>query len=144
VDFLFASLVLFGLMVYFGVYPGPEIVLAPVFLVLAAVTALGVGMFLAAINVRYRDVPYVIPFLIQIWWFASPVAYSTTSLSQTQQLVLSVNPMFSIINGFRWTVVGTTPPSWGQFAISMGTTVVFLLCGLAIFKRSEPRFADTI
>jgi lipopolysaccharide transport system permease protein len=144
VDFLFASVVLFGLMVYFGVYPGPEIVLAPVFVVLAALTALGAGMFFAAINVRYRDVPYVIPFLIQIWWFASPVAYSTSTLSQSQQLVLSLNPMFSIINGFRWTVVGTTPPTAGQLAISAGAIVIFLLVGLAVFRRNESRFADQI
>jgi len=144
VDFFFASTVLFGLMVYFDTYPGPEIVLAPVFVVLAALTALGAGMFFAAINVRYRDVPYVIPFLVQIWWFASPVAYSTATLSETQQLVLALNPMFSVINGFRWTVVGTAPPTAGQFAISMGAIVVFLLVGLAIFRRNEARFADQI
>jgi lipopolysaccharide transport system permease protein len=144
VDFLFASVVLFGLMVYFSVYPGLEIVFAPVFLVLAALTALGAGMFFAAINVRYRDVPYVIPFLIQIWWFASPVAYSTSTLTHNQQLVLSLNPMFSVINGFRWTVVGTSPPTAAQLAISMTSIVVFLLVGLAVFRRNESRFADLI
>jgi lipopolysaccharide transport system permease protein len=143
-DFFFASIVLFGLMVYFHTYPGPEIVLAPLFVVLAGVTALGVGMFFAAVNVRYRDVPYVIPFLVQIWWFASPVAYSTEKLTETQQLVLSTNPLFSVINGFRWTVVGTAPPTAAQFAISMSVMVLFALCGLAIFRRTEPRFADTI
>jgi homopolymeric O-antigen transport system permease protein len=144
VDFFFASTVLAGLMVYFGVYPGAEIVLAPVFVVLAALTALGVGMFFSAINVRYRDVPYVVPFLIQIWWFASPVAYSATKLSQTQQLVASLNPMFSVINGFRWTVVGTAPPTGPQLAISLSAMTVFLLVGFAIFRRNEARFADTI
>jgi homopolymeric O-antigen transport system permease protein len=144
VDFFFASIVLVGLMVYFHTYPGPEIVLAPLFVVLAAVTALGVGMFFAAVNVRYRDVPYVIPFLIQIWWFASPVAYSTEKLTETQQLVLSTNPLFSIINGFRWTVVGTAPPTGPQLAISLTVMVIFLLVGLALFRRNEWRFADQI
>jgi lipopolysaccharide transport system permease protein len=144
VGFLFASVVLFGLMVYFSVYPGWEIVFAPAFLVFAAFTALGAGMFFAAVNVRYRDVPYVIPFLIQIWWFASPVAYSTSTLSPNQQLVLSLNPMFSVINGFRWTMVGTTPPTPAQLAISLTMMMVFLLCGLAMFRRSEPQFADQI
>jgi lipopolysaccharide transport system permease protein len=144
VDFLFASVVLFGLMVYFHVYPGPEILLVPVFVVLAALLALGVGMLLATINVRYRDVPFVVPFLVQIWWFASPVAYSTDSLSHTQQLVLSLNPMFSIINGFRWTVVDTPPPTLVQLAISLGAVLACLVCGLAVFKRNDSRFADQI
>jgi lipopolysaccharide transport system permease protein len=131
-------------MVSFNVYPGPELVLAPVFMLLAALTALGVGMFFAAVNVRYRDVPYVIPFLIQIWWFASPVAYSAEKLTDTQQLIASVNPMFSVINGFRWTVLGTAPPTAAQLAISVTVMMAFLLAGLALFKRSEPGFADTI
>ena len=144
VDFFFASIVLFGLMVYFSTYPGPEIVLAPVFVVLAALTALGAGMFFAAINVRYRDIPYVVPFIVQIWVFASPVYYSTSTLSENQQLVLSLNPMFSVINGFRWTVVGTPAPTVAQLAISLGMIAVFLLVGLAVFRRNEARFADTI
>jgi lipopolysaccharide transport system permease protein len=144
VDFCFASTVMFGLMVYFHTYPGPELAVAPVFMLLAALTALGVGMFFAAVNVRYRDVPYVIPFLIQIWWFASPVAYSAESLSANQQLVASLNPMFSIINGFRWTVLGTPAPTAAQLAISVTVMMAFLLAGLALFKRGEPSFADTI
>jgi lipopolysaccharide transport system permease protein len=144
VDFLLALFVLFGLMLWFGIWPGTALVLAPLFLVLASATALGVGLFLSAVNVRYRDVPYVIPFLIQIWLYVSGVIYPISALPGKWQWLLSVNPMTAVISGFQWGVLDTPPPNWAQFAVSVAAAATFALVGLAYFRRSEPRFADTI
>ena len=145
VDFVLASSVLFGLMTYYGLTLGPHVLLAPVFMLLAAATALGVGLFFAVVNVRYRDVPYAIPFIIQIWLFLSPVIYPAGALHQPwERLILSLNPMTGVITGFRWALLGTTPPSPRLIALSVVSAAVFLVVGLAVFRRSEPRFADTI
>jgi lipopolysaccharide transport system permease protein len=119
-------------------------VLAPLFVLLAAATAFGVGLVFAVINVRYRDVPYVIPFVIQIWLFLSPVIYPVHALGQRWQWIFALNPLTAVIGGFRWALLGTPPPSGGQLAVSLGVAMVFVLGGLAIFRSSEPRFADTI
>jgi homopolymeric O-antigen transport system permease protein len=145
VDFVLASSVLFGLMTYYGLSLGPHVLLAPVFMLLAAATAFGVGMFFAVVNVRYRDVPYAIPFIIQIWLFLSPVIYPAGALHQPwERLILSLNPMTGVITGFRWALLGTTPPSLRLVALSVVSAIAFLMIGLAVFRRSEPRFADTI
>lgn len=144
VDFLIASSVMAAMWVYFDTYPGIEVVLAPVFLLLALGSALGVALFLAALNVRFRDVPYAIPFLIQFWFWLTPVAYSTRNLEEWQQLILSLNPMSGVITGFRWTIIGTAPPDPLQFVVSIAATVLVLAGGLVFFRYSEPRFADTI
>jgi lipopolysaccharide transport system permease protein len=145
VDFVLATSVLFGLMGYYGLTVGPHVLLAPLFMVLAAATALGVGLIFAVINVRYRDVPYAIPFIIQIWLFLSPVIYPIHALHQPwERLILSLNPMSGVITGFRWALVGTPPPSTQLILLSIVSAVAFLAVGLAVFRRSEPRFADTI
>ena len=144
VDFALAFVVLAGMMAWYNTAVGPEIVLMPVFLALAFLTALGVGLFFSAVNVRYRDVPYAVPFLVQTWMWLSPVAYSIRALPERWEWVFALNPMSGVINGFRWTIVGTPAPSAGQLAVSVGTALVFFLFGLAFFRRSEPRFADTI
>jgi homopolymeric O-antigen transport system permease protein len=145
VDFVLASSVLFGLMTYYSVPLGPHVLLAPVFMLLAAGTALGVGLFFAVANVRYRDVPYAIPFIIQIWLFLSPVIYPIRALHQPwERLILSLNPMSGVITGFRWSLVGTPPPSPQLVILSVVSATAFLVFGLAMFRRSEPRFADTI
>jgi lipopolysaccharide transport system permease protein len=144
IDFVLAFVVLVGLMAWYGVGVSAAIVLLPVFLALAFLTALGVGLFLSAVNVRYRDVPYAIPFLTQLWMWLSPVAYSVRALPERWEWVFSLNPMTGVINGFRWTIVGTPAPSAGQLALSLGTAILFFVVGLAYFRRSEPRFADTI
>jgi lipopolysaccharide transport system permease protein len=144
IDFVLAFVVLVGLMAWYGVGVSAAIVLLPVFLALAFLTALGVGLFLSAVNVRYRDVPYAIPFLTQLWMWLSPVAYSVRALPERWEWVFSINPMTGVINGFRWTIVGTPAPSAGQLALSLGTAILFFVVGLAYFRRSEPRFADTI
>lgn len=144
VDFLLASSVLVGMMVWFDVWPGPAIVLAPLFLLMALVTALGVALFLSAVNVRYRDVPYAIPFLIQIWLYLSGVVYAISALPERWQWVLALNPMTAVINGFQWGVVGTPAPDLGKFLVSVAAMLVMFVVGLWFFRRSEPRFADTI
>jgi lipopolysaccharide transport system permease protein len=144
VDFLLALVVLLGLMIWFGIWPGTALLVAPLFLVLAAATALGFGLFLSAVNVRYRDVPYAIPFLIQIWLYVSGVIYPISALPGRWQWLLSVNPLTAVISGFQWGVLDTPPPNWAQFAVSVAAAATFALVGLAYFRRSEPRFADTI
>lgn len=144
VDFLLASSVLFGMMIWFDVWPGPAIVLAPLFLAMAYFSALGVGLFLSAVNVRYRDVPYAIPFLMQIWLFLSGVVYAISALPERWQWILALNPMTAVINGFQWGVIGTEPPRLGLTLVSVASATLIFFVGLWYFRRSEPRFADTI
>ena len=145
VDFILATSVLFGLMAYYSLSVGPHVLLAPVFMVLAAATALGVGLTFSVINVRYRDVPYAIPFIIQIWLFLSPVIYPIKALHQPwERLLLSLNPMSGVITGFRWALLGTPPPSALLTLLSVLSAFGFLAFGVFFFRRSEPRFADTI
>ena len=132
------------MMVWFGVWPSLAIVLAPLFLFMACVAALGVSLFLSAVNVRYRDVPYAIPFLMQIWLYLSGVVYAITALPEKWQWVLALNPMTAVIAGFQWGVLGTDPPNLGKTLVSVGATLVFIVVGLWYFRRSEPRFADQI
>ena len=145
VDFLLATTVLGALVGWYGLSVGIHALLAPLFMLLAAVTALGVGLVFAVINVRYRDVPYAIPFIIQIWLFLSPVIYPIKALHQSwERLILSLNPMSGVITGFRWSLFGTSPPTTLQIVLSIVSAAAFLTFGLAVFRRAEPRFADTI
>ena len=144
VDFLFASVILFGMMAWFGIWPIWAVVLAPAFLLMALVTALGVGLFLSAVAVRYRDVPYAIPFLIQIWLYVSGVVYAISALPERWQWLLALNPMTAVIVGFQWGLLGTPPPDLGKTLVSLAAAAGFFVVGLWYFRRSEPRFADTI
>ena len=144
VDFLLALIVLFGMMAWFSVWPSFALLLAPLFLAMAFVAAFGVALCLSALNVRYRDVPYAIPFLLQIWLYLSGVVYAISALPERWQWVLALNPMTTVISGFQWGVLGTEPPDLGQSLVGVVATVIFLVIGLWYFRRSEPRFADTI
>jgi lipopolysaccharide transport system permease protein len=144
VDFVIASVVLVGMMFWFTVWPSPALVLAPLFLLMAFLTALGVGLFLSAINVRYRDVPYAIPFLVQIWLYVSGVVYAITALPDRWQWVLALNPMTAVISGFQWGLISAPAPDLGKTLVSVGATATMFVVGLWFFRRSEPRFADTI
>jgi homopolymeric O-antigen transport system permease protein len=143
-DFAPAFLVLVAMMFWFSVWPGLALLLAPLFLAMAVFTALGVGLFLSALNVRYRDVPYAVPFLIQIWLYLSGVVYAISALPEKWQWVLALNPMTTVINGFQWGVLGTAPPELDKALLGVAATAVFFVVGLWYFRRSEPRFADTI
>ena len=144
VDFLLALVVLVGMIFYFGVPLGSAVALAPLFLLLGLATVLGVGFWLSALNVRYRDVPYAIPFLVQIWLFLSPVIYPAGALPEHWKWLFSLNPMNAVISGFRWAVLDTPAPDVRQLVLGCLAATIFLVSGLAFFKRSEPRFADTI
>jgi lipopolysaccharide transport system permease protein len=143
-DFIPAFLVLFVLMAWFSVWPSLAILLVPVFLLMALAAALGVGLFLSALNARYRDVPYAVPFILQIWLYLSGVVYAISALPERWQWVLALNPMTAVINGFQWGVVSTPAPELGKTLVSVAATAVFVLVGLWYFRRTEPRFADTI
>jgi lipopolysaccharide transport system permease protein len=143
-DFLFASVVLVGMMAWFNTWPALPVLLAPAFLLMALLTALGTGLFLSAVNVRYRDVPYAVPFLIQIWLYLSGVVYAISALPERWQWVLALNPMTAVINGFQWGVLDTASPDVGKTAVSVASMLVMFVVGLWYFRRSEPRFADTI
>ena len=145
VDFLLGMLVLLGLMAKYGTWPsGPQVVLAPLFILLALVTALGAGFFLSALNVRYRDVPYAIPVFMQVLPFVSGVPFELSQIPAKWQWIFSINPITTVIAGWRWAVLGAHAPNPGQVAIGVAVAVLLLLCGLTFFRRSEPRFADTI
>ena len=143
VDFAIASTILIGMMFYFGYPPTVSILWLPAFIILAMMTALGVGMWLSTINVKYRDVRYVIPFLIQLWLFASPVVYSSTLLPQRFQVVYGLNPMAGVIEGFRWALLGTEPPG-SLIAVSAIIVIVILVSGAYYFRRMEKTFADVV
>jgi homopolymeric O-antigen transport system permease protein len=144
VDLALGIALILGGMAWFGTWPGAEVVLAPLFVLIAFATALGAGLVLSALNVRYRDIPYVIPVFMQVLPFVSGVQYAISSLPVKWQWVLSANPLTAAVSGWRWTMLGGPQPVWGQVAISVSVAALLLLGGVAFFKRSEPRFADNI
>jgi lipopolysaccharide transport system permease protein len=145
VDFLVALLVLVGLMARYGNWPsGPEVALMPLFLAMAFVTALGIGFLLSALNVRYRDVAYAIPVFLQLLPFVSGVLYEVREIPEKWQWILSLNPMTAVISGWRWTVLGAPAPDPAKVAVGVGVAALLFLIGLALFRASEPRFADMI
>lgn len=144
VDFAIACGVLILALVYFGVMPGPGVVLLPVLVLLAILAALAVGLWLSAINVRYRDVRYTIPFIIQIMLFVTPVAYPATAVPQEWRLVYGLNPMAGIVEGFRWALLGMPPPPMDTFIASTVVIAVLLVGGVFYFRRLERDFADII
>ena len=143
VDFLIASVVLVIAMLLFGRVPPATFLWVPILGLFTVVVALAVGLWLAAINVRYRDVKYAIPFLIQLWLFASPVAYSSGLVPETLRVLFSVNPMTGVIEGFRWAALGGPFPDT-TMVVSAAATLAILVGGLAYFRRVERTFADTI
>lgn len=148
VDFAIAFLVLVGLMAFYGVVPTSAIVLLPLLLLLAMLTALGFGLWLSALNVRFRDVKHLVPFLIQTWLFLTPVIYGTALIPERFQFLLALNPMTGVVEGFRWALLGhhladVQPPSV-LFPISVGITLVVLISGAIFFRTTERTFADII
>ena len=113
----------------------------PAFVVLALATALGTGLWLSAMNIKYRDIRYVIPFLVQIWLFASPVVYSSNILPEKYRLIYALNPMAGVIEGFRWALLGTEPPG-AMVTVSTAIVLMLLVSGAYYFRRSEKSFAD--
>ncbi len=145
VDFALAFLVLLAMMAYYGVALTGAGWTLPLFLLLAMATALGVGLWLGALNVAYRDVGYVTPFLVQAWLYASPVAYSATLIPEgTWRLLYGLNPMAGVVQGFRWAILGTGAPSWEFLGLSSLVSLVLLISGALYFRRMERTFADVV
>jgi lipopolysaccharide transport system permease protein len=144
VDLFFSLLVLVGLMFWFRITPSLGLLALPLFLVLAILTALSVGLWSSALNVRYRDVGHTIPFLIQVWMYASPVAYPVSMVPERWRLLYSLNPMVGVIEGFRWALIGKRSPDFMAMAISLVMVMVILFGGIVYFKKMERSFADVI
>lgn len=145
VDFGLAFLVLIGMMVYYSVPPTASIWTLPLFLLLAFTTALGVGFWLSALNVSYRDIGYITPFLMQAWLYASPVVYSTSIIpAGLARVAFGLNPMAGVVQGFRWAILGGSPPPGGLFMLSVGVSIILLVSGLFYFRRTERTFADVV
>lgn len=144
VDFGVSFLVVVVMAIHYGVRPGLGLALLPVFLLLTIVCALAVGLWLAALNAVYRDVRYVIPFALQFWMFASPVAYPTWLVPARWRWLYGLNPMTGVIDGFRWGLTGSHPPAWAALGASLLLTLVVLAGGLLYFQRMEDIFADVI
>jgi lipopolysaccharide transport system permease protein len=144
VDFALAFVVLLGMMLYYGVVPTVNVLWLPLFLLLALVTALGVGLWLSALNVKYRDVRYVVPFITQFWMFATPIAYSSSLLSEPWRTIYGLNPMVGVVEGFRWALLGTSTAPGPIIAVSSLAALIILIGGAFYFRRLEKTFADTV
>jgi lipopolysaccharide transport system permease protein len=144
-DFFIGFGVLLVVMAVYGTWPDSAAVfLAPAFLGLAFVTALGVGFFLSTFTARWRDVPYMLPVILQILPLVSGVMYALDQIPTKWQWLFSLNPMAGVIAGWRWALLGEATPNWGQMAVSVSVAFLLFFLGLAVFRRFEPRFADTI
>jgi lipopolysaccharide transport system permease protein len=144
IDFAIAFVFLLGLMLWFHIVPTWGAIALPIFLLLTLITALAVGLWLSALDVRYRDVGHAIPFLIQIWMFLSPVAYPLSVVPEKWRLLYSLNPMVGVIEGFRWALLGKESPDFKVIAVSTAVVVALLLSGVVYFKRIERTFADVV
>jgi lipopolysaccharide transport system permease protein len=143
-DFALAFLVLVGLMAYYGIAPSIGVVALPAFFLLAAATATGLGAWLAALNVKYRDVRFVVPFLMQLWLFATPVVYSIDGLREPWRTLFGLNPMAGVVLGFRWALAGGSAPPGLAVLVSALSGLAVLAAGVLYFGRTEKTFADVI
>ena len=145
VDLLCSTTILGGMFVYYGRAPHWHTVAVPIFLAMALVTALGIGLWLSALSVRYRDVPYAVPFLTQLWLFASPVVYPVNAyIPHHLRWLLALNPMTGVLDGVRWTVLGKGLPHYTVFGTSAAVGLLLLVSGLVFFRHTERTFADVI
>jgi lipopolysaccharide transport system permease protein len=144
VDFLLAFIVLLGMMSYFRMTPTWNVIWLPFFLLLALVTSLGVGLWLSAMNVQFRDVRYVVPFMTQFWLFATPVAYPSSLLAEPWRTIYGINPMVGVVEGFRWSLLGTGEAPSRMVAASSLAALAILITGAYYFRRMEKTFADVV
>ncbi len=143
-DFVLAFGVLLGMMAFYGIYPTAHVVWLPLLLLLALATAVGVGMWLAAMNVQFRDVRYTIPFLTQLWLFATPIAYPSSLLSEPWRTVYGLNPMVGVVEGFRWALLSTDTAPGPMLLVSSLVAAALLVSGAYYFRRLEKTFADVV
>jgi lipopolysaccharide transport system permease protein len=144
VDFGIGLLILFAMMIYYRVTLSWAFMALPLFFVLTLVVSLGVSLWLAALNVRFRDVAQIIPFLTQIWFYATPIAYSISLVPSLLLPLYGLNPMVGVIEGFRWSLFGQSPDALAAILISIVVSLVLLVTGLAFFQRVEDTFADVV
>jgi lipopolysaccharide transport system permease protein len=142
VDFALAFLVLLVMMAYYGVAVTANVIWIPAFVLLTFVTSLGVSLWLAALNVQYRDVRYAIPFLTQFWMFATPIAYPSSLLSDKWRSIYAINPMVGVVDGFRWALLGSGTPPGPTVIVSSAVSLLILIGGAMYFRRMERTFAD--
>lgn len=145
VDFLISLAILVVLMIWFQFIPGWQVLLLPFFLLLALTTSMGVGLWISALNVKYRDFRYIIPFLVQFGLYVSPVGFSSSVVPEKWRLMYSLNPMVGVIDGFRWVIIGGNSEIYlPGFLLSIGLTLVIFILGLSYFRKTERTFADII
>src|SRR5277367_2173206 len=144
VDFGISFLMFVAMMFYYGIRPGWALLMLPVFLLLSVLTALGAGLWLSALNAIYRDVRYVVPFLVQFWMFASPVVYPSSLVPAKWRWAYGLNPMAGVIEGFRWSLTGRGTPPGRLVVISSAVVLAILLSGVAYFQKMETTVADVV
>jgi lipopolysaccharide transport system permease protein len=144
VDLALALTVLGGMMAFYGVAPTLQVMWILPLILLAFVTALGVGLWFAALNVQYRDVAYIVPFIVQFWLFATPIAYPSSLLPEQWRVVYALNPMVGVVEGFRWALVGADTAPGPMVAVSAAAALILLLGGAFYFRSMERRFADVV
>ncbi|MGO9662534.1 MAG: ABC transporter permease [Polyangia bacterium] len=144
VDFCVAFAILVAMMAFYGIAPTWKVVFLPLLLLLALATSLAVGLWLSALNVKYRDVRYTLPFLTQLWLFSTPIAYSSSLVPERWRALYGLNPMAGVVEGFRWALLGREAPLGRAFFVSIGVVAVVMLTGLAYFRRMERTFADVV
>jgi lipopolysaccharide transport system permease protein len=144
IDFALAFIVLLGIMLYYGLVPTVNMIWLPLFALLALVTSLGVSLWLAAMNVQFRDVRYTIPFLTQAWLFVTPIAYPSSLLSEPWRTVYGLNPMAGVVEGFRWALLGTDTGPGKMIIVSTLVAITLLISGSIYFRRMEQSFADVL
>ena len=145
IDFLISLLILVAAMLWYRFAPGWQILLLPVFVGLALIASLGPGLWITALNLKYRDFRYVIPFLVQLGLYVSPVGFSSAIVPEEWRLLYSLNPMVGIIDGFRWCILGgESPLYWPGFTLSLVIVLLFMWLGITSFRKTEKTFADWI
>jgi lipopolysaccharide transport system permease protein len=143
-DFAIAFVILIGMMLYYHIYPTIMVLFLPLLVILMMLTASGAGMFLAALNAKYRDVRYIVPFLIQLWMFASPVVYPASMIPEQYRLIYAINPMSGIIEGFRSALLGTVAFPTQMLLVSSLVSLIVVVIGALYFKQTERHFADVL
>ena len=144
IDFVLAFIVLLGMMLFYGIVPTINVIWLPLLLMLALITSLGVGLWLSAMNVQFRDVRYTIPFITQFWLFATPIAYPSSLLSEPWRTLYAINPMVGVVEGFRWALLGTDTAPGPIIIVSALAALTLLVSGAYYFRRMEKTFADVV
>jgi lipopolysaccharide transport system permease protein len=144
IDFGIAFIILLGMMAWYGIVPGVAVLTLPFFLLLAFITALGCGLWLSALNVRYRDIAYITPFLIQVWLFITPVAYPSSIIPERWRALYGLNPMTGVVEGFRWALLNTAKAPQTTILVSTGVVALLFIGGIFWFRRLEQGFADVV